>query len=63
MNGSEWNDKIDDVKVLLGDISKDITDVLTTAQLTVPLAQGMIEKIRLRMDQVDKLFSKREVNL
>ena len=56
MNLSEWNDRIEEVKALLGDVSKDITDLLTMAQLTGPIVQGTLEKVKLRVEQVEKLF-------
>jgi hypothetical protein len=54
---SDFNDRVEDAKCLLGEVSKDITDLLTMAQMTGPLVQGTIEKVKLRINQVEKLFS------
>ena len=60
MTLSEWNDRLEDAKNLLGDVSKDITDLLTMTQFSGPVVMVAVDKMKLRIEQLEKLFAGNE---
>lgn len=57
---SHINDKIEEAKTLLGDIAKDIQDVLSLAQFAIPTVEGTVQKVKCRVRQIEKLLSSEE---
>lgn len=56
------NDKLEDVKVLLGDITKDLQDALTLAQFAIPTVEVLVKKVKGRITQVEKLLGSERKN-
>lgn len=54
------NEKIEEVKTCLTDVVKDINEILSMGQMTVPIVEGTIEKVKRRVTQIEKLFSNEE---
>ncbi len=54
------NDKIEEIKELLQGISNDTHKVLSMVQMAVPAAEGLLERVLERADQIGGLFSKEE---
>lgn len=49
-------DRLEEAKSFLSDLSKDLCELFTMAQITIPMVEGTIEKAKLRISQVERLF-------
>ena len=49
--------KISEVRETFEGISKDVNEFLTMAELSVPVIEDVVEKVKSRISQVEKLFS------
>ena len=56
----EMDEKLEEAKAFLKDLSKDLNDLLSIAQLTIPMVEGTVEKAKLRFSQVERLFMSEE---
>jgi len=60
------NDKIEDVKGLLGGLTKDLQEVLTMVQLTIPTVEGtvvdIVRKAKKRINEIEKIIGTEEAN-
>lgn len=49
--------KIGEVRDTFEGISKDVNELLTMAELSVPVIEDVVEKVKNRISQVEKLFA------
>lgn len=49
--------KIVEVRETFEGISKDVTEFLTMAELSVPVIEDVVDKVKARISQVEKLFA------
>lgn len=50
------NDKIQEIKDVFLGISKDINEILTTVQLSVPVVEEVANRVKRRVRQVQQLI-------
>ena len=50
------SEKLDEARSLLKELFTDIDNVLSVAEMTVPLVGATVEKAKLRISQVEHLF-------
>jgi hypothetical protein len=54
------SDKLEEARGLLKDLFTDIDDVLSLAEMTIPMVGATVEKAKLRISQVERLFGVEE---
>lgn len=54
---TDMNEKLEETKVLLRDVSQDLIDMLSVVQISVPMVHDTVDKMKLRASQIEKLFS------
>ena len=54
------SEKLEEARGLLKDLFSDIDDVLSVAEMTIPMVDATVEKAKLRISQVERLFGAEE---
>jgi hypothetical protein len=49
--------KIQDVRKTLEGISSDISELLSMAEISIPIAENVIDRVKERFCQIEKLFA------
>ena len=56
------NDRLEEVKELIGGIESDAQKLLSMVQMTVPVAETVVKRVLDRVEQAKRIFSTEEAH-
>lgn len=54
------NDKLEEVKALMSDISDDAQKIIGMVQMSIPVAEGLVQRVLDRAEQAKQIFTTEE---
>jgi hypothetical protein len=54
------NDRIEKVKALVSDIADDAQKILAMVQMSIPVAEGLVQRVLDRAEQAKRIFTVEE---